>query len=131
MPEPQIDAIGVAVTDMARSVDFYRRLGCGFAAGEAGPHVEAELGGGVRLMLDVESLASLPRPAEGDTGLGHGAVALAARCADPAEVDRLYAEFDSEGLGRIPPFDADWGQRYAGITDPDGTHVDLYAALPG
>ena len=28
------------------------------------------------------------------------------------------------------PWDAFWGQRYATVLDPDGNHVDLYAALP-
>jgi uncharacterized glyoxalase superfamily protein PhnB len=31
--------------------------------------------------------------------------------------------------GSLPPFDAPWGQRYATVVDPNGTSVDLFAAL--
>jgi uncharacterized glyoxalase superfamily protein PhnB len=29
----------------------------------------------------------------------------------------------------MEPWDADWGQRYAQVKDPDGNSVDLFAAL--
>jgi uncharacterized glyoxalase superfamily protein PhnB len=32
--------------------------------------------------------------------------------------------------GHLEPWDAFWGQRYASLQDPDGTTVDLFAALP-
>jgi len=32
--------------------------------------------------------------------------------------------------GHMEPWDAEWGQRYAALRDPDGTGVDLYAWLP-
>ncbi len=54
------------------------------------------------------------------------------RCADPAEVDRTYAELVSAGhRSHREPWDAPWGQRYAIVLDPDGTTVDLFAPLPG
>ena len=34
------------------------------------------------------------------------------------------------GKMHMEPMDAFWGQRYAQVQDPDGTVVDLYAALP-
>jgi uncharacterized glyoxalase superfamily protein PhnB len=64
----------------------------------------------------------------GDGGpVGGDRVASAARCESPAEVDRLYAELAADGFGRRAPWNAPWGQDYAMMTDPDGTHVDLYA----
>ena len=48
-------AIGITVSDLRASVDFYRRLGVPFAenalSNEHG-HVEATLPGGIRFMLD-------------------------------------------------------------------------------
>ena len=126
---PTIDAIGLVVTDMARSIRFYRRLGCTFGDGaETAPHAETELGGGVRLMLDTAQMLDELAFDPTDEKRGHGMMSLAARCGSPAEVDALYAELAAEGLGRFEPFDAPWGQRYAGVRDPDGSHVDLYAA---
>jgi uncharacterized glyoxalase superfamily protein PhnB len=53
-------------------------------------------------------------------------------CADsPVEVDALVAQL--WGLGHTihkAPWDAFWGQRYAQICDPDGTIIDVFAALP-
>lgn len=127
----RIDAIGVVVSDMAGAIAFYSRLGCVFGEGdEDEPHAECELGGGVRLMLDDEASLESMGLADDAGPHGGGRIALAVRCATPADVDALYESLDADGLGRRPPWDAPWGQRYAMASDPDGTHVDLYAPLP-
>jgi catechol 2,3-dioxygenase-like lactoylglutathione lyase family enzyme len=126
---PTFDAIGLAVADMGKSLAFYRRLGISFPAGaEQQPHVEAELAGSTRLLIDTHEMIRsfdpgfTPRP--GGT--------LAFRCADPAEVDRTHAALVEAGhRSHKDPWDAPWGQRYAIVLDPDGTEVDLFAALPG
>jgi uncharacterized glyoxalase superfamily protein PhnB len=129
MPAPTIDAIGVVVSDMPTAVRFYQRVGCTFAEGaEKEAHAEADLGS-VRLMLDTEELIRGFDPEWSASGAGR--ISLAVRCADPAEVDRLYAELAADGAGLREPWDAFWGQRYAQVRDPDGNHVDLYAPLPG
>ena len=54
---PKLDAFGIVVSDMARSLAFYRKLGLEFPAGaESEGHVEAQLGGGMRYMLDTEEI---------------------------------------------------------------------------
>ena len=102
---PTVDAIGVVVTDMARSLSFYRRLGCDFPEGaESEGHVTAELGGGVRLMLDtVQSLEEMSFDI-GDEEPGHGWMTLAVRCGCPGEVDSLYAELAAQGSGTSRAF---------------------------
>jgi catechol 2,3-dioxygenase-like lactoylglutathione lyase family enzyme len=134
MTQGKIDAIGLIVADLSRAVHFYRRLGAEFPEGaelsEHG-HAEAQLGGGVRLLLDTESgIASfdptwLPP-------IGEPRAALAVHCGSPAEVDALYAEaIEAGGRPHKEPWDAFWGQRYAQLRDPDGNGVDLYAELQG
>ncbi len=128
MGSPKIDAIGVAVSDMAVSVAFYSRLGLDFppeAATE--PHAEAMLGSGIRLMLDTEAMLLQIDPDWSATPGGR--LGLAVRLLDPAALDALYAELADQGLGVKQPWDAFWGQRYAVICDPDGLHLDLYAQL--
>ncbi|KUN21966.1 glyoxalase [Streptomyces antibioticus] len=129
---PRFDAIGLIVSDMAASVAFYRRLGFTFPEGAADePHVEAQLPGGLRLLLDTEATvrsfhASWRPPTGGDSR-----TALALRCAGPAEVDTVYDEMVNAGHhGELKPWDAFWGQRYATLHDPDGNGVDLFAPLP-
>ena len=128
---PRLDAFGIVVSDMRRALDFYRRLGLEFAEGaENEPHVEAELGGGVRYMIDTEEVMRAFDPEWRRPTEGH-LVGGAFRCDSPQEVDRLYAELlEAGGSPYKEPWDAFWGQRYAQLRDPDGTVIDLYAPLP-
>jgi len=128
---PKLDVFGIVVSDMARSVAFYRRLGLEFPDGaENEPHVEAQLGAGIRYALDTEETmrafdSEWKRPSDGHLTGG------AFHCESPQEVDRLYAELVEAGATRYKePWDAFWGMRYAQLRDPDGTVIDLYAPLP-
>ncbi|WP_369173276.1 VOC family protein [Streptomyces sp. R28] len=127
---PRFDAIGLVVSDMAASVVFYRRLGFAFPDGaENEPHAEAELPGGLRLLLDTEATVRSFLP-EWQPPTGSGRHSLALRCADPSEVDAVYEELVGAGChGELKPWDAFWGQRYASVQDPDGNGVDLFAPL--
>ena len=128
MTGPQIDAIGVAVSDMAVAIAFYSRLGLDFETGsETQPHAEAALGSSMRLMLDTEAMLRQIDP-EWVARPG-GRLGLAVRLPDASALDALYAELDVEGLGVKQPWNAFWGQRYAVVCDPDGLHLDLYAQL--
>jgi len=128
---PKLDVFGIPVSEMARSVAFYRRLGLEFPDGaEEQPHVEVELGGGVRLALDTEETMRAfdpewKRPTDGHLTGG------AFQCDSPQEVDSIYKELlDAGATPYKEPWDAFWGQRYAQLKDPDGTVIDLYAPLP-
>ncbi|WP_093781491.1 VOC family protein [Streptomyces sp. yr375] len=127
---PRFDAIGLVVSDMAASVAFYRRLGFGFGEGaEREPHVEAELPGGLRLLLDTEDTVRSFHPGWRRPS-GSGRASLALRCETPGEVDAVYEEVVGAGHhGELKPWDAFWGQRYAVVHDPDGNGVDLFAPL--
>ncbi|MCK9895707.1 VOC family protein [Frankia sp. AgB32] len=124
--------IGLVVSDMSRSVAFYRMLGLDVPAGaESEPHVEVTLPGGLRIAFDTEATIRSFDPDWTPATGGSGRVGLAFACADPAEVDATYADLLTAGhSGHLPPWDAFWGQRYATVADPDGNHVDLYAPLP-
>ncbi|KUO03095.1 VOC family protein [Streptomyces caeruleatus] len=127
---PRFDAIGLVVSDMAASVAFYRRLGFAFPDGaEDEPHTEAELPGGLRLLLDTEATVRSFLP-QWQPPSGGGRHALAMRCDDPTEVDAVYEDLVDAGYhGELKPWDAFWGQRYASVHDPDGNGVDLFAPL--
>lgn len=127
---PRFDAVGIVVSDMERSLAFYRLLGLEFpedAASES--HVECALPGGARLMLDtVELMQSID--ADFDLPTSRAAMTLAFLCASPARVDAIHASIVDAGFrSHLAPFDAFWGQRYATVLDPDGTHIDLFATL--
>jgi catechol 2,3-dioxygenase-like lactoylglutathione lyase family enzyme len=126
---PTANAIGIIVADMDRSIAFYKHLGLLFDP--QGPeHSEADLGHGMRLMLDgqasIQSFTSM-----WERSLGSPRTTLCFQFETAAEVDAKFAELMSAGYqGFRRPWDAPWGQRYASVIDPDGSGVDLYAVLP-
>jgi catechol 2,3-dioxygenase-like lactoylglutathione lyase family enzyme len=123
-----LNAIGITVADMARSIAFYRVLGLDVPETPDEGHVDAPLPNGVRLMLDSEEVVRSFMP-EWQRVDGNQ-IALAFECSSPAEVDEIYARVVAAGFpGHKEPWDAFWGQRYAVIPDPDGVLVNLYAAL--
>jgi uncharacterized glyoxalase superfamily protein PhnB len=130
--EARVGAVGIVVSDMGKTLEFYRRLGLAVPVGaDDEPHVEVELGGGMRLLFDTEATIRSFHPSWRATE-GGGRIGLALALADPAAVDAAYAELTGAGAhGELAPFDAFWGQRYAALQDPDGNGVDLYAPLSG
>jgi catechol 2,3-dioxygenase-like lactoylglutathione lyase family enzyme len=125
---PELNAIGITVADMARSIAFYRVLGLDVPETPDEGHVDAALPNGVRLMFDSEEVVRsfLPDWQRVDGNQ----LALAFECSSPAEVDEVYARVVAAGFqGDKEPWDAFWGQRYAVLADPDGVLVNLYAAL--
>ena len=129
---PSLSCIEVVVSDMATSLAFYRRLGLDVPAdADAQPHVEVPLPGGLRLLFDTQdTIRSFDESWQPPSG-GHG-LALGFACESPADVDATFDTLVGAGAtGHLAPWDAFWGQRYATVVDPDGNHLDLFAALPG
>jgi catechol 2,3-dioxygenase-like lactoylglutathione lyase family enzyme len=125
---PQLNAIGIVVSDMERSIRFYRLLGLDVPESPDEGHLNTDLPNGFRLMFDTEEVMRSFRPEwTRETG---NQVALALECASPAEVDETYRRVVDAGFhGDKEPWDAFWGYRYAQLQDPDGVGVDLYASL--
>jgi len=123
-----LNAIGIVVSDLERSIAFYRLLGLDVPETPGEGHVETTLANGGRLMLDTEETVTSFQP-EWTRQTGNQ-LSLAFECTGPAEVDETYARMVEAGFhGEKKPWDAFWGQRYAQLQDPDGVPVDLYAAL--
>jgi uncharacterized glyoxalase superfamily protein PhnB len=122
--------IEIVTADLGKALAFYRALGLDVPAGAEGePHVELALPGGNRLAFDPESTIASFTP-DYTPPTGEGRVALAFGFDAAAEVDEAHAVLVGAGAPSVhEPFDAVWGQRYATVTDPDGTHVDLFAPL--
>ena len=88
-------------------------------------HVEAQLTG-FRVAWDTEALIKSIDP-DWEQPFGQR-IGIGFLCESPAEVDALYQHVTEAGYeGYKAPWDAFWGQRYAVVTDPDGSHVDLFA----
>ncbi len=120
--------VEIATSDMQRALDFYRLLGLDIPEPE-GPHIEVELPGGNTLAFDDEKIIAGMHPGW-TPPTQQGRVALAFKVSDSVAVDALYELITGAGHpGALKPFDAPWGQRYATVTDPDGTSIDLFCPL--
>lgn len=123
----RLDAIGIVCKNLNESLAFYELLGLHFGK-QDGDHIETELPGGIRIMLDTEELTRRVYP--GWVQPVGQRIGLAFLCDSADDVDSLFERIISAGYraGRAP-WDAFWGQRYASVLDPDGNSIDLFATL--
>jgi catechol 2,3-dioxygenase-like lactoylglutathione lyase family enzyme len=133
MSDQQADLhmLNVAVTDMAASLEFYRRLGVAVpdkdTAGAA--HVQLRMPGGFSFELDTADSVRLWHAA-GRAEPGSVSIVIGFSLPTRAAVDERYADLTAAGyLGRQPPFDAFWGARFAIVADPDGHDVGLMSPV--
>jgi catechol 2,3-dioxygenase-like lactoylglutathione lyase family enzyme len=119
-----IDNIGVAVTNLARSVAFYEKLGF-----TKGYDYEADVkgctmnAGSAVLFLFQTKLANAqpvkrdPSLAQNPTGLDHISFAV-------EDVDAIYKDLKTKGVEfQGEPADQEWGARLVGLKDPDGNNL--------
>ncbi len=112
-----ISAVTLATHDMARAVRFYRALGFALHyGGEDASFTSFDVGSGF-LNLIVQP--------EDRRWSWWGRVIFVV-----ADVDALYARAVSFGLRpAAPPRDAEWGERYFHLTDPDGHELSFARPL--
>ena len=113
-PIQHINAVTLAVRDMARSIEFYEKLGsellyggdrAGFSSLKAG-----------------EAFVNLVASSEYDHRWW-GRVIFRVD-----DVDGQYRVLREKGLEPQPPTDASWGERFFHVLDPDG-HEPSFAEL--
>ncbi|PNY81301.1 VOC family protein [Deinococcus koreensis] len=126
-----LNYVSILVSDMARSLAFYRALGLPIppAADASQGHVEISVGG-LRIAWETEALmqelhAGWTRPA------GAGRIGVALQSDSARGVDEAAARLRAAGHSVPEPYDAPWGQRYLTVTDPDGAAVDVFAWQSG
>ena len=112
-----ISAVTLATHDMRCAVGFYRMLGFEIAyGGEAASFTSFRVGAG-HLNLIV--------PPAGRTWSWWGRVIF-----HVADVDDLHARVVAAGLRpHAPPRDAEWGERYFHLTDPDAHELSFAQPL--
>jgi predicted lactoylglutathione lyase len=128
---PDLHMLNLVVSDMASSIDFYRRLGVAAPepTGDADAHVQLRTPNGFSLELDTGDSARLWH-AGWRAEPGSVRVVVGFSVASRDGVDDLYRELTAAGYaGRQPPFDAFWGARYAIVADPDGNDVGLMSPM--
>ena len=112
-----IGAVTLVTYDMARSIGFYRSLGFDLING--GPEASFS-----SFAIGDGFLNLMARPG-GRSWSGWGRLILYV-----ADVDGLYRKALEVGLTpEAPPSDAEWGERYFRLTDPDGHQLSFARPL--
>jgi catechol 2,3-dioxygenase-like lactoylglutathione lyase family enzyme len=113
-----ISAITLATHDMQRSVRFYRSLGFDLLhGGEAASFTSFRAGAGY--------LNLIAQPAEKHWSWWGRVIFYV------ADVDALYRRALAAGCQpSTVPRDAEWGERYFHLTDPDGHELSFARPLP-
>ncbi|MCW5744845.1 MAG: VOC family protein [Alphaproteobacteria bacterium] len=108
-----ISAITLATHDMARAVRFYRDLGFELSfGGESAAFTSFHVGTG--------HLNLIAQPADRRWSWWGRVIFYV------ADVDGLYAQAVAAGLRpQAPPRDAEWGERFFHLTDPDGHELSF------
>ena len=118
MPDWSIDhisAVTLAVRDMAESVAFYERLGLHVSYG--GPNAAFTT---MRAGRSVINLRCAPQ------GSGNRWARVILRVQG---VDALYQHLRAQGLNPSAPQNAEWGERYCEISDPEGDVISFAELL--
>jgi predicted lactoylglutathione lyase len=126
----QLAMVGLVVTDMKRSLDFYRRLGLDIPPGEdAKPFVMHRMPSGVTIFFDTVFFPDAD-PERRSAPAGSYNVALEFYAGTREAVDRLYADLTGSGsVGRRPPWKST-GPYAAIVEDPDGNPILITAEDP-
>jgi catechol 2,3-dioxygenase-like lactoylglutathione lyase family enzyme len=125
---PLLNQLNLVVSDMERSVAFYRLLGVAVEAEPGARHVGVTLPNGMLLEFDTLGFAAAwDSGVTGETGSG---VVIGFSVASREAVDALYAALTAAGhAGHQQPYDAFWGARYAIVEDPDGNSIGLMSPI--
>ncbi len=110
-----ISAVTLAVRDMAESVAFYARLG-----------LEVEYGGPHAAFTTMRAGQSFINLREAPASAHHRGIRVILRVHG---VDALHRNLVEKGLAPAKPQDADWGERYFEVSDPQGVVISFAEPL--
>jgi predicted lactoylglutathione lyase len=121
--------VGVIVEDMARAVEFYRRLGLDIADGsETKPHVEVKMGN-MTFFLSTKRANARWDPAKTEAAGGYRII-LEFYLKSREAVDAKMAEMIGYGYKEhVAPYEVTPELYFAMIDDPDGNTILLSAFL--
>ena len=119
-----IDNVGVAVTDLARSIVFYEKLG--FAKGD---DYEADVTGCTMtsdsaVLFLFQTKHANPQAVQREASLAQNPPGLDHISFLVDDVRQSYEEGKAKGVTFLgEPEDQDWGARIVGFKDPDGNNL--------
>ncbi len=111
--------VTLGVADVARSTEFYERLGWRRSSTSQESITFFKMQGSALGLFQRDALAE--DAAVDAAGSGFRGVTCALNCADRAEVDAVYAAWVAVGATAVkPPQEVFWGGYSSYVADPDG-----------
>ena len=125
-----LHTVGIVVDDLKASLAFYRLVGLPIADGQDEEfHVEYTAPNGYAIGFIPKQTMLYTNPAW-TAPTGDNRISLQFNCQTVDEVNAAYARLIAAGHRSFrAPWDADWGQRFAQVLDPDGNNIGLFAEL--
>jgi uncharacterized glyoxalase superfamily protein PhnB len=121
---PTMSQLNLIVTDMDRTIAFYRLLGLDIDEAAGAPHVAVTFANGTSIEFDVTT--SIEYWDAGWSQATGGTAVIGFHLESAERVDELFVALVGAGhRAHQRPFDAFWGGRYAIVDDPDGYPVGL------
>lgn len=119
--------VGAIVEDMARAVEFYRRLGVDIPEGsESKGHVEVKMSG-LTFFLTTKQVTARWDPARTEASGGYRII-LEFYLKTREAVDQKYAEMVGYGYtSHVAPYETPFNSYFAMVDDPDDNTILLSA----
>ena len=111
-----ISAVTFAVSDMAKTIGFYQKLGLNLVYGGNDSSFTSLRSGECYVNLSFS-------PGYQSTWWGRAIFRV-------DDVDAVYRHATAQGLAPESPTDSTWGERFFHLTDPDGHELSFAQLLP-
>lgn len=119
-----IDNVGIAVTNLARSLAFYEKLGFTKSYDYESDVQGCSISAGSAVLFLFQTKQANPQAVKRDPSLAQNPPGLDHISFVVEDVDAIYNDLKAKGIGfNGEPADQDWGARLVGLKDPDGNNL--------
>lgn len=119
-----IDNVGVAVTDLVRSIAFYEKLGFTKSSDYDADVKGCTMTAGSAVLFLFQTKQANPQPVRREPTLAQNPPGIDHISFLVEDVDRIYQDLKAKGVQfNGEPADQEWGARLVGLKDPDGNNL--------
>jgi catechol 2,3-dioxygenase-like lactoylglutathione lyase family enzyme len=119
-----IDNVGIAVTNLARSLAFYEKLGFTKSYDYEADVQGCSINAGSAVLFLFQTKQVNPQAVKRDPSLAQNPPGLDHISFVVEDVDAIYNDLKAKGIEfNGEPADQDWGARLVGLKDPDGNNL--------
>jgi catechol 2,3-dioxygenase-like lactoylglutathione lyase family enzyme len=119
-----IDNVGIAVTELVRSIAFYEKLGFTKSYDYDADVKGASMSCGAAVLFLFQTKQANPQAVKRDPSLAQNPPGIDHISFVVEDVDAIYKDLKAKGISfNSEPADQDWGARLVGLRDPDGNNL--------